>query len=71
MKTEPNHNAFPLSSIQGLLPEFGFTKREYFAGLAMQGLCANPMSDDMTAPEIAEEAIRRTDALIAELNKGE
>ena len=31
--------AFPVGDNNYFNPEFGLTKREYFAGLAMQGLC--------------------------------
>ena len=48
---------------------YGLTKREYFAGLAMQGLLSNgttgqPISD------IARKCIRLTDALLEELKNG-
>lgn len=33
----PNDYAFPFDR-----PQLGLTKREYFAAMAMQGLCANP-----------------------------
>ena len=34
------HSAFPIKSSEAAT-EYGLTKREYFAGLAMQGLIAN------------------------------
>jgi len=45
------------------------SKREYFASLAMQGLCAN--ADVGSSPEnrIAKYAVEQADALIAALNK--
>ena len=59
----------------------GLTKREYFAGLAMQGIMAqftqmraegkstlDYMSMDR---DIAEECVSIADALLAELNKSE
>jgi len=68
MKTEPNEQAFRWIS--------GLTKREYFAGLAMQGLLANPngamMESNRTtvAPHsLATVALQHADALITELNK--
>lgn len=46
----------------------GLTKREYFAGLAMQGLCSH--SGDYHQPEhLAQDAIMYADALLAELEK--
>ena len=44
----------------------GLTKREYFAGLAMQGLMA---CSEITASrkEIAEESVKRADALLKAL----
>jgi hypothetical protein len=49
------------------------TKREHFAGLAMQGLCAwgaNDFNFDHVE-RIAKISIAQADALIAELNKSE
>ncbi|HEY9824866.1 MAG TPA: hypothetical protein V6D19_05420 [Stenomitos sp.] len=53
----------------------GLTKREYFAGLAMQGLLANPdikMSDlsvDEARKIVAAVSRAMADSLLAELNK--
>jgi hypothetical protein len=63
------HNAFPVihydqDNNRNVL-EFGLTKREYFAALAMQANADN----DATPEEIAEEAVRQADALINALNK--
>jgi hypothetical protein len=44
----------------------GLTKREYFAALAMQGLCADP---GVTIAETVDVAIKVADALIEQLNK--
>jgi len=51
------------------VPNTPLTKREYFAGLAMQGYCAN--SSLATEPDslLAEYAIKTADALIDELNR--
>lgn len=46
----------------------GLTKREHFAGLAMQGLLANPNRDFYHA-DLADEATKHADALLAELAK--
>lgn len=48
----------------------GLTKREYFAGLAMQGLVANDNRFGQYA-DFANESIAYADALIEALNKGE
>ena len=45
----------------------GLTKREYFAGLAMQGLLANP--DLYVNMKIGQEAVLLADELLAELAK--
>lgn len=49
----------------------GLTKREHFAGLAMQGVLAgaNAWPDDRDWPEVARRAVVGADALIAELAK--
>ena len=43
----------------------GLTKREYFAGLAMQGMA----SSDLTYEDIAHDAVKMADAILAELDK--
>jgi len=73
-KTEPNEPAFTLSH-----PECGYhlglTKREYFAGLALQGLLASGYwmstgyDDGHTRQERAEVAVGQADALTEALNK--
>ena len=48
------------------------TKREHFAAMAMQGLCANYLRENVTGWDIktyATEAVALSDALIHELNK--
>ncbi len=47
----------------------GLTKREYFAGLAMQGMVARGKGYDKNV--FVESAIEIADALIAELSKDE
>jgi hypothetical protein len=51
----------------------GLTKREHFAGLAMQGLCHAIDSQGTWAHDaetVAETAVRYADALLDELDKG-
>lgn len=49
----------------------GLTKREYFAGLAMQGLLANSAEDELQrgVGRIAHISVEHADALLAELAK--
>jgi hypothetical protein len=48
----------------------GLIKREYFAAMAMQGLCAHPVTGEHAEPdEIAIMALEQADALIEALNK--
>ena len=50
-------------------PEFGLTKRELFAAMAMQGLLANPgFREDVVHGRIAKMAIDEADNLIYHLN---
>lgn len=51
-------------------PAIGLTKREYFAAMAMQGLCANSIPGSHHGfLRTAEEAVRYADALLADLAK--
>ena len=45
----------------------GLTKREHFAGLAMQGICAS--APTISNSLIVAESLRLADALLAELDK--
>lgn len=50
----------------------GLTKKEHFASLAMQGLCANYLRENVTgwdAKTYAIEAVLLADALLNELSK--
>lgn len=51
--------------------EYGLTKREYFAAVAMQGMCSEMQNPALqgSPSNVAQEAVRFADALIAELNK--
>lgn len=61
-----SRQAFPVPWPDGP-PAPGMTLREYYAGLAMQGVCANSDSTDWTAASVATVAVALTDALIAAL----
>ncbi len=54
----------------------GMTIRQYYAGLAMQGLCATRLKDEYLVngghlhyESLATDAVGMADALISELNK--
>lgn len=49
--------------------EGGLTKREYFAGLAMQALSTADNQFAMTERDIAAHAVTQADALLAKLDK--
>ncbi len=71
MKNEP---AFPFEQVEAITTNgqeivknhLGLTKREYFAGLAMQGLAARGNSS-MSMEGRIERAVDYADALLAEL----
>ncbi len=50
---------------------YGLTKREWFAGMAMQGLLAYPAPDKYGPIVFAETALSYADAILAELAKPE
>lgn len=53
---------------EGSVSQIGLTKREWFAGMAMQGLCAgSPV--DISEDKIVSWSISMADALIAALNQ--
>ena len=47
----------------------GLTKREYFAALAMQGICMNIQNWSRNRDEAAEAAVKMADALLKEIEK--
>ena len=66
--TNENDNAYPSGAEQGVGREYGLTKRELFAAMAMQGYCGN--AEFIINPTAAAiTAVQTADALIAELNK--
>jgi hypothetical protein len=73
MSVDPNRPAFPNIDHMGDGP-VGLTKREYFAGMAMQGILSNsglnPAKRGGAAREwLAETSCKVADALITELSK--
>lgn len=70
--TNPNDPTFPVRNYGVEMAEKGITKREYFAGLAMQGLLMSAFKDggfSCDYESISMSALSATDALIAELSK--
>lgn len=66
--------AFPVSFTTGneVYTIYGLSKREYFAGLAMQGLLANPSITGTTGTDsVAWSAVTMADKLLKELNSNE
>jgi len=65
LKELGNANAFPQAKEDlNVDSEYGLTKREYFAAMALQGLLANPNISVVTS-----DAVIYADRLIEELNK--
>jgi hypothetical protein len=62
---------WPSSNYHKTFSEGGLTKREYFAGLAMQGLCADPKTYSDSEWDIARVSVTIADALLAELERAE
>lgn len=60
--------ANPTYSSDVLMQE-GLTKREYFAGLAMQGMMASKFWGEFSANGMASIALEQADALLKELEK--
>ncbi len=79
IKTDSNAPAYSYGYCtadgQCRIDESGLTKREYIAGLAMQGLLAGNYKELASnigipaSPEILKYAVKYADALITELNK--
>ena len=66
MKTNGNEPIYPDPAF-GNIGAIGLTKREYFAAMVMQGLCALPTQ--LSINQITEFSVKIADALITELNK--
>jgi hypothetical protein len=79
MENMGNESAYPHPDASCLHP--GLTKREYFAGLAMQGLLSNPggpvqancsngwqSTTNCSRADVAGEAVAYADALLAALS---
>ena len=58
--------AFPVAWPGNQAPDTGMTLRQWYAGLAMQGMLANPIHDEDTFKVIALSAWDMADAMLAE-----
>lgn len=67
MSTEPNDSMHPIAD-NVLKWDKGLTKREYFAAMAMQGICANT-NQRLGPRELTETAVKIADHLIQQLNE--
>ena len=70
--TNGNDNAcgYGFANERSSYESLGLTKREYFAAMAMQGLCANSIPGNHHKPEVlCKDAVEYADTLIKELNK--
>jgi hypothetical protein len=73
-KTKPEDASYPTS-----MQQFGLTKREYFAAMAMQGILSKEAwaerivseqeSPDALRVQLADASVAMADALITSLNK--
>ena len=73
MQTRPHDAASAIQSADVLgshEPEFGLTKREYFAAEAMQGLLAT-ITPSHSLSLLAKTSVEVADALIKALNESE
>lgn len=68
-QTLGNTTIYPVVNTEGYVREWGLTKREYFAAMAMQGLLANEAHSYRTNLLLAEYAVIVSDELINALNK--
>lgn len=70
MESNANEPINPIrGKMQGEKDFKGLTKREYFAGLALQGLLASGRRATDEPWKIAEAAVKQADYVISELEK--
>jgi hypothetical protein len=65
----PTLGSFFESTADGGPEAIGLTKREHFAGLAMQGMIVVDADNYLNEATIAKIAVNLADALLAELDK--
>jgi hypothetical protein len=62
-----NEGAFAMLDNNGIFTQYGLTKREYFAGLALQGIISkHGVQTDIS--DFAKDAIKLADQLLKQLN---
>jgi hypothetical protein len=64
--------AFAMLDPNGNYTQYGLTKREYFAGLAMQGMlssCSNALITENVLKQLPILSVQFADSLLAELEK--
>lgn len=71
--TNKDEAVYPSNHDDNFAPEYGLTKREYFAAMAMQGFSSIPYTlgddEEMCAKTDARRAVIAADALLEELGK--
>jgi len=67
--THKDDAAFARASSENNSSEFGLSKREYFAALALQGLLSDSGETYPMPKEISDWAVKYADALIDALNQ--
>lgn len=67
-KTNDGGYAFPVPGTERNYPEFGMSLRDWFAGQALAGLCANPNNHNIQEV-CARIAYAQADAMLAERQK--
>lgn len=68
MKTQPNDLAYPIET-KAHGPQFGLTKRELFAAMAMQALIQSDTEIRYRYLEVSDCATAHADTLIQTLNR--
>ena len=68
MSKDDGGPAFP-TNLEDWNGGFGGMKRDWFAGMAMQGFCARHPDNDVGQDETAKLAYEQADAMLAEGNK--
>ena len=67
--SDPKTAAYPCGQQEGVQPEFGLTKREYFALHLLAGNCANSIPGSHHTPqEAVRDAVSLADELLAALS---
>lgn len=64
-KDEPAH---PVVVHNSGIHKYGLTKREYFAGLALQGFITADAEDNYSYTELSERSVKAADTLLQELD---